>query len=69
MITKFDMASGELAYQAKRKDTIEIASKHAELINQTPALQLIEVVIQAQPKAMPPDLASVSIEQFLDHQG
>lgn len=69
MITKFDMASGELAYQARQQDTIEIASKHAELIDHTPALQLIEVVIQPQRKAMPPELASVSIEQFLRHQG
>jgi hypothetical protein len=68
MITKFNMASGELTYQTRQKGTAEVASNPYELIDQTPSLQLVEIAIQPQLKSMPLDLASVSIDEFLGHQ-
>ncbi len=68
MITKFDMTSGKPTYQSERAGTIEIVSKPYELIEQAPSLQLIETASHPQPRTMPPDLASVSIDEFLGCQ-
>ncbi|MEJ2529323.1 MAG: hypothetical protein P8Z39_04390 [Gammaproteobacteria bacterium] len=69
MITKFDMASGKPTYQSEHTARVEIASKPFELIEQTTSLQLIAVADLPQAKTMPPDLASISVDEFLRDQG
>ncbi len=68
MITKFDMATGKPTYQSRQAGRAEISSIPYEPIEQAPSLQLIEVATSPQPKTMPPDLASVSIDEFLGYQ-
>lgn len=68
MITKFNMASGESTYQTGQKVATTAAPGHYEMTDLAPSLQLVEVSIQPESNIMPPDLASVSIAEFLKHQ-
>lgn len=65
MITKYDMASGEQIYQTKQSGKVAVVPAPYELIGYTPSLQLVEVESQPEPEIMPPDLATVSIADFL----
>ncbi len=69
MITKYNMASGELTYQAMPEEQAATGPSPSELANLITSLQLVEIEITHEPNAMPADLFSVSVEEFLRCQG
>ncbi len=70
MITKYDMASGESTYQTRKNEPTEaLVPRPFELVELIPSLQLVEITIQPEPSPMPPDMASISIAEFLLQRG
>lgn len=68
MITKYNMTSGELTCQTSQKAKIEVAPKPHEFADLVASLQQIEIEIQPKTKAIPVDMALVSIDRFLRQQ-
>ncbi len=66
MITKYDMASGERMYQSAKREVETLISVPYELTGPTPAIQLVTIESQPEPEKIPPDLATVSVTEFLN---
>jgi hypothetical protein len=69
MITKYNMTSGELTYQTAPEEQAATGPSPSELANLITSLQLIEIEVTHESNAMPADLFSISVEEFLRHQG
>jgi len=69
MITKYDMASGELTYQGKREDRTLLGPSPSELVDMITSLQLIEIEVTSEEKTIPADLLSISAAYFVRRQG
>jgi len=69
MITKYNMASGELTYQSRQKTEAVSEPKPHELVDLITSLQLIEIEVKPESSSMPANLLSVSIAGFLRGQG
>lgn len=67
MITKYDMASGELTFQSKHDTRVD--PKPHELVDLITSLQLIEIEVKQESRTIPADLLSISVADFLNQQG
>ncbi len=68
MITKYNMASGELTYQNRQDNQAASSPKPHELADLITSLQLIEIKVQPESKTIPADLLSISVPDFLRRQ-
>jgi hypothetical protein len=68
MITKYNMTSGELTYQSKRESRGASEPKPHELADLITSLQLVEIEVRHEPRAIPADLLSVSAADFIRRQ-
>jgi len=69
MITKYNMASGELTYQDKREDRTLPGPSPSELADLITSLQLVEIEVTSESKTIPADLLSISAADFVRRQG
>jgi hypothetical protein len=69
MITKYNMASGELTYQSKPATEAVAISEPHELIELITSLQLLEIQVTPESRTIPADLLSISAREFLNRQG
>ncbi len=69
MITKYNMASGELTYQSKPATRAAAISEPHELIELITSLQLLEIEVTPESRTIPADLLSISAREFLNRQG
>lgn len=69
MITKYNMASGELTYQDKREDRTLLGPSPSELADLITSLQLVEIEVTSESKTIPADLLSISAADFVRRQG
>ncbi len=69
MITKYNMASGELTYQSKQENKPASESSPHELADLITSLQLFEIEVKPESRTMPADLLSITVADFLRHQG
>ncbi len=69
MITKYNMASGELTYQNKQESRAALEPKPHELANLITSLQLIEIEVRPESRTIPADLLLISAADFIRSQG
>jgi hypothetical protein len=69
MITKYNMASGELTYQSTQEARLAPEPKPHELADMITSLQLVEIEVRPESRTIPADLLSVSVSDFLRRQG
>lgn len=69
MITKYNMASGELTYLGKQEERAALVPSPSELANLITSMQLVEIEVTSESKTIPADLLSISVEEFLRRQG
>ncbi len=69
MITKYNMASGEITYQSKLENGAASKTSPRELIDMITSLQLVEIEVKPVSKSIPVDILSISASEFLRRQG
>lgn len=69
MITKYNMASGELTYHSERENRAAFEPKPHELADMITSLQLVEIEVRTESRTIPADLLSVAPADFIRRQG
>ncbi len=69
MITKYDMTSGGITYQSNRDGLAANETRRHGPVDLATSLQLIELEVRTESPAIPADLVSISVSDFLNTQG